>query len=101
MAMDPTQLYKAREQAFLTSRVYIRQWCEKLVSSYDALPEETKAQLPPLPGRSAEEIFPSLFAEPFDIEQYKKETVAPQQLQQAMVARVLLLNAEAEKCLSR
>ena len=101
MAMDPTQLYKAREQAFLTSRVYISQWCEKLVASYDALPEDTKALLPPLPGRTAEEIFPSLFAEPFDMEQYKREVVAPQELQKAMVNRVILLNAEAEKCFSR
>lgn len=101
MPMDPTQLYKAREQAFLTTRVYITQWCEKLVSSYDALPADTKASLPPLPGHTAEEMLPSLFAEPFDMDRYQQEALLPQRLQQEMVARVLQLNAEAEKCYSR
>jgi len=101
MAIDTNELYKLREKAFVEARVYISQWCTKLVQHWDMLTQESRSQLPPLPGRTPEELLPSLFKEPFDPAQYEREAAVLQQIQQAMAARAAELNAEAERCLSR
>jgi hypothetical protein len=98
--MDYNRLLKEREQAFIADRIYISQWCEKLIAAYDELTPEMKAALP-LSGRKAEELLPSLFKEPFDPEQYDKEAAILQRIQQEAAKQAMVLNAEAERCLSK
>lgn len=95
--MNYNELYKKAQQALMEHKVHVKDWCARLVEAYDALPEEGKK---PLPGRTVEEMLPSLFKEPFDEEQYNVEASALKGLQAELMQTAERLNQEeAQRCL--
>lgn len=43
-------------------RLLMSQWAQTVVTQYEALPQEVKDELPPIPGHNAQEMIPALYA---------------------------------------
>lgn len=84
------------------NRLLMTQWATTTVAQYDALPDDVKAKLPPLPGRTAQEMVPALFAENItqaEVDAYEKQYAALVQFVTACNAEVERLNqSEAVRC---
>lgn len=95
--MDYNELYKKAQQALMEHKVHVKEWCMQLVDAYEAIPGENKS---PLPGKTAEELIPALFTEPFNEEQYRKEASVLENIQKEVIAVAMCLNEEeAKRCL--
>lgn len=102
-AQQAKQLLEKRNRIFIEQRLLISQWCTSLVQHYNAATEDIRAQLPPLPGTTAEQMLPSLFvSDPrdLDVEQYNKEKAVLEDIQLKMCSLYSTMNEEAVKCLS-
>ena len=89
-----------RQQKFIEDRIMASKWCEELVASYDAISERIQDGLPPLPGRTPQELLPSLFQEKFDKDAYARESAVLTGIQKAMLAKAVAFNEVAAECLS-
>lgn len=83
-------------------RLLLQQWAEVVVKQYDALPEDVKAELPALPGRTAQEMVPALFNDPVtaaDEPAYQAQIQVLQEFVNACNQRVEAINAsEVVRC---
>lgn len=98
--MNLQQLIAKRQQRFIEDRLRVTQWCEKLVASYQGLPEDLQKQLPPLPGLTPQQLLPSLFTDTFDTVAYENEAGVLRNIHAEMTSLALRLNEEAMRCLS-
>lgn len=102
-AQTAKQLLEQRNRVFIEDRLLISQWCSNLVEHYNNTTEDVRAQLPPLPGTTAEEMLPSLFVtdpSELDVEKYLQEAAVLKNIQQRMCEVFHTINQEAMKCLS-
>lgn len=102
-AQAANQAYSQLMRRLIEDRVLVSQWCTSLVQHYNNTTDDVRAKLPPLPGTTPETMLPSLFVEDvskLDMELYNKEASVLVNIQQEMNRLHLLLNQEAEKCLS-
>ncbi len=83
-------------------RILLKQWSVTVVGQYDALPDDIKAKLPTLPGRTAEEMVPALFHDPVtaaDEDAYRKQIEVLQAFVAACNKQVEAINAsEVVRC---
>lgn len=97
---DINKLLEQRRAAFISERrdveVYISTFFEELSKVNPKLLENTH----PVQGTTAEEIFPSLYTEPFDEEQYEKEYAAFNAYYEEVKQVAEYLNKKAEEVLS-
>lgn len=83
-------------------RLLLNQWVSNVMTQYNKLPDEIKAQLPPLPGTTATEMVPALFAEPItSVEEaaYTQQIQVLENFVAACNAKIDEINAsEAVRC---
>ena len=97
---DINKLLEQRRATFISERrdveVYINTFFEELDKVNPSLLKDCH----PVQGRTAEEIFPSLYTEPFDEEQYNKEYEAFNTYYEEVKNVADYLNKKAEEVLS-
>ena len=71
--VDPNKLLEERRNKFVSKRRDVEVYIETFFTEYIQIPQELLKDITPPEGRTAQEIFPSLYREPFDEEQYNKE----------------------------
>lgn len=70
---DVSQLLEQRRNMFIATRRDIEVWIDKFFSEIDKVRPELLKDITFPTGRTAQELFPALYKEPFDEEQYNKE----------------------------
>lgn len=60
---DYAAMMQSYNNKLAEERLLLTQWATTVVSQYDALPDDIKAELPALPGRTAQEMVPALWAD--------------------------------------
>lgn len=83
-------------------RLLMNQWASAAVKQYDSLPQDVRDRLPALPGRTAQEMVPALYAGTItqaEVEAYKVQYDALERFVAACNAEVERLNqSEAVRC---
>lgn len=99
---DYNQLMQGYNTRLAEQRLLMSQWCTTVVSQYKALPDDIKAQLPALPGDSAQTLVPALYADPITPEaarQYTEQIAVLDGFVAACNAKISELNnLEAVRC---
>ena len=71
--MDVHALLEKRRAAFLTKRRDIEVWVDKFFSEVSAISPELLKDTHPPAGKTAQELLPSMYKEPFSQEEFDKE----------------------------
>lgn len=99
---DYNSLLQRYNNKLAENRLLLQQWATTVVTQYDALPDDVKSQLPPLPGRTAQEMVPALFNDPVtaaDEPAYVEQIKRLQDFVNACNAQVEAINAsEVVRC---
>lgn len=74
---DYNALLQRYNSKLTEQRVLLQQWAQVVVAQYNALPENIRNLLPPLPGNTAQEMVPALYHDPITAED---EAAYPQQI---------------------
>jgi hypothetical protein len=101
MSVDVSKLIAERERKFIEQRVLITQWIKEFMESVHAFDPELLKGIKIPEGRTAEELLPSLFIEPFDHAAYLREREAMEDLRGKVNAVAEKLNEEALACLQQ
>ena len=96
---DVNKLLEERRNQFITTRRDIEIYIETFFSELEKVPPKLLADVELPSGRTAQEIFPSLYVEPFDEEQYNKEYEAFNQCYEKVQGVAEYLNQKAEELL--
>lgn len=88
------QALQKAAQLFAEDRLRVAQWCEILTKAYDSVTDDVRASLPPLPGRTAQEMVPALFADRFDENAYLEQKAVLLCIQDAINQRAARFYAE-------
>lgn len=98
-SVDLTALIREREAQFIEKRVMIENEVNRFLASLETLDDSIKQQIEYVPGQTARDILPALWAEKFDKEAYQLQL----NKLNACVSRVRLIcdeiNQEALRCL--
>lgn len=70
---DVNKLLEQRRNMFISTRRDIEVWIEKFFTELDQVSPALMEGITIPTGRTAQEIFPSLYTEPFDEEKYNEE----------------------------
>lgn len=100
MAPTVQALIAERQRQFIEQRLLISQWVSQLMKNVHEIDQELLVGIDVPSQTTAEELLPSLFKEPFDLEQYNKEKAVVEELQRNIDELADKLNQEALKCLS-
>lgn len=99
---DYNALLQRYNNKLTEQRMLMKQWAEVVVGQYDKLPEDIRAKLPALPGRTAPEMVPALFHDPVTAEDeaaYVQQISALQSFVDACNQQVEAINAsEVVRC---
>lgn len=99
---DYAAMMKNYSNRLAEERLLLTQWAATAVSQYDALPDDIKAELPTLPGRTAQEMVPALWAETItdtEAKAYQSQIAALNAFVSACNAKVNSINQlEAVRC---
>lgn len=71
--MDVHELLEQRRTAFVTKRRDIEVWVDKFFAEVDAINPNLLKETHPPEGRTAQELFPSMYKEPFVQEEFDAE----------------------------
>lgn len=93
------QLYATLNNKFVEQRTLTEVEVNKFLKSLEELDPVYQQQLNVVPGRTARDLLPSLWTEPFDEETYKQEKAVVDAMIQQATAVCDQLNEEAMRCL--
>ena len=96
---DVQKLLEERRTMFITGRRDVEIYIERFFKEVDKLSPNLLTGIEPIKGRTAQEIFPSLYTEPFNEEQYEKEYAAFDRYYQEIFKIGEFLNKKAEEVL--
>ena len=71
--VDPNKLLEERRNQFISKRRDIENYITTFFTEYAQIDPSLLANITPPEGKTAQEIFPSLYVEPFDEEKYNQE----------------------------
>lgn len=99
---DYNALLQRYNSKLTEQRMLLKQWADVVIKQYDALPATIRSSLPPLPGRTAQEMVPALFHDPITAEDevaYAQQIKALQDFVTACNLQVDNINAsEVVRC---
>jgi len=98
--LDVQQLLIKRQEEFLSTRITISNIIANLFEGLSKVDPNLLKDINMPAGRTAEEILPALFTEPFDINEYNKQLAVYQRFASEIDNLAIRLNEEALKCLS-
>ena len=96
---DVTKLLEERRNQFITTRRDIEVYIETFFSELEKVPPKLLADVQLPTGRTAQEIFPALYAEPFDEEAYEAQYEAFNKCYKQVQGVAEYLNKKAEELL--
>ena len=96
---DVNKILEERRNQFITTRRDIEVYIETFFTELDKVPAKLLADVQLPTGRTAQEIFPSLYAEPFDEEKYNAEYEAFDKCYQQVQGVAEFLNEKAKEVL--
>lgn len=97
---DINKLLDQRRAAFIAARRDIELYIQNFFAELDKVNPSLLENTHPVTGRTAQEIFPSLYAEPFDEEKYNQEYEIFDAYFQEVKSVADYLNAKAEEVLN-
>lgn len=71
--IDVNKMLEQRRNMFISTRRDIEVWVDKFFTELDQVSPNLLQEITFPTGRTAKDIFPSLYVEPFNEEQYNKE----------------------------
>ena len=96
---DIQSLVNLRQERFIEQRTKIKQEVERVRASFDNIPARLLEGITIPPAHTAEELFPSLWLDPPNTEQYKVEKENFTQVYNQIQERVSVINDKARKIL--
>ena len=97
--MDVHALLEQRRTKFITKRRDIEVWVETFFKEVSQINESLLKDIKPLNGRTAQELFPSMYKEPFSQEEFNKEYAVVHEYYTQIQAIAESLNKRAEEVL--
>lgn len=97
---DVEQLLEKRRNMFIASRRDVEVYIANFFAELDKINPSLLKDTHPVEGRTAQEIFPSLYKEPYDMEEYEKEYARFDAYYKEVEAVAQYLNKKAEEVLN-
>lgn len=101
MDVNVAQLIQSRQNKFIETRTIIDSEVTKFLQSLETLDTNMQEQCKVVPGRTAKDVLPSLWVEPFDIDRYNIELQNLTQYIAGVKSITDSINEEALKCLQQ
>ena len=99
MDVNVAQLIQDRQNKFIEGRTVTEVEVNKFLKSLEALDDSERIQCKVVVGRTAKDVLPSLWEEPFNVEKYNTELANLQNYIAGVKTFCDQINQEALKCL--